>query len=508
MAQPIDRAEVFEVTVNALTTKEAARVEPTNFPPGEIEWVRIEIPDGVAGLAGVRIAATGRQIYPNNTGMWLVGNDEVIREDVYNWPNSGRFSVEAYNEDNFAHTFTITFGVRENEPLPSAPTAGAPPLALSPQGETQAPIETPTQSAPGEPGAPTSEPPTFQPPTGPGAEPPQPTPPPPVAPPPEGAAPPPPPEPGIPPPPPEGPTATEPPPPAEPPEPTFTTPTEPSTEGEEPSTEAGTTPAARAKPGARKAASKERTRVVVSHETRPAGGWLPAGARFSLKRTDQGQDFITNWRGRIIAPAAGHVVHVLRDKPYPSGFGPSYAVVHIDSGPFGGEDWYVGHCSSRVRVGQRFEQGATLAIADQGHVEGGGWVELGPAPGGYPGKMGGGARIAGLFRPLTVTHRRTVAERPPRRRPSEPRRRPSEAPRRRAPSHVPAGPRTGGTPYRRPAPGPSRTGGAAAPPPRRRPPAVRAPARASAPAPRVAPPPPPPPPPRRAEPAPRPRRRK
>jgi hypothetical protein len=125
--------------------------------------------------------------------------------------------------------------------------------------------------------------------------------------------------------------------------------------------------------------------------TYPAHGWLPEGAHFSLQRSDQGRDFVTNWQGIIQAPGDGVCTEVRADRPFPNGFGPRYAIVRMTSGSFAkgsapgappdftGE-WYIGHCTARVKVGDRFGFGHPLAVADQGkdfNATHGGWVELG-----------------------------------------------------------------------------------------------------------------------------------
>lgn len=121
----------------------------------------------------------------------------------------------------------------------------------------------------------------------------------------------------------------------------------------------------------------------------PAGGWLPAGAHFDLKWDDQGRDFATNWHGPIQAPGAGLCVAVPSDQPFPNGFGPAYPVVRIDTGPWAGHQYYLGHTSTRVQVGQKFAFGHVLSVADQGHDWAGttgGWCELGEwFPGQGPG---------------------------------------------------------------------------------------------------------------------------
>jgi hypothetical protein len=419
VGQAIDREEVYEVTVNALTAKGAPATTPTWFNPGTVVNVEIVIPAGVAGLAGIRISVAGTQIFPSNRGSWLVGDNEIILRDVYNWPNSGRIEVEGYNEDTHAHTFQVRYGIAENPLPPPAPATSQPPLAVSPTGEvvaqpgeateTPAAQEPPTQETPSTPALPVETP----------VE----TPAPPVSTetPPEAI---------------EPPSSPEPPPeaiaesPAEQPAPTETAPSfneeaPPASQAEAEVEEEGAqgTPGGTKAPGGpslkRKPASKTKTRTAVTKTSLPAGGWLPHGARFTIERQDQGQDFITDWQGPIIAPAAGTVVHVLSDKPFPAGFGPAYAVVHINTGPFGGKDWYIGHCTAAVKAGQKFAAGAVLAHADQGHVSGGGWCELGYAPNGYPGPMGDGTKFAGLFRTVVATTKTKVKTGPAKRKPGK-----------------------------------------------------------------------------------------
>lgn len=521
MADAIDRELVYEITVPALTTKAAPRVEPTNFNPGEVIEIELIIPPGVAGLAGIRIASNGVQLWPTNAGKWFVGDDEVIKRSVYNWPNSGRLEVEGYNEGVNAHTFTVRYGIRENPAIIPSAQAGTAPLTTSATGQLTG-LSAPETPASGI-GSPLSPEPSAGPapigspviPELPTAEPLPPTAPTP-----------------------ETPTLTPTPTPQEippvqespavgvelPPEPGVPTFTEESPTAEAPPGESEPAPRSGAPvTKGRKLAPKtgETTKTITEHETRPAGGWLPKGARYIHKRDDQGNDFITNWRGPIVAPGRGFVVHVLQDKPFPSGFGPSYAVVKIETGRFAGRDWYIGHCTAAVRNGQRFNEGATLAHADQGFREGGGWVELGAAPGGYPGPLGQAVKYDQLFAPITVTKTRTVKVKAPTRKAAKPKpkttaRKPSakRAPTtgKRSPTKAPAKAKTG--PARKAAPG--RPAPKAPPPRKAAPPPVAArppsppPARAPAPPP-PAPPPrkaaPPPPPPRRPAPKPPPKRK-
>lgn len=119
-----------------------------------------------------------------------------------------------------------------------------------------------------------------------------------------------------------------------------------------------------------------------------AGGFLPKGAVYKPGRLDQGHDFQTRPGGIIIAPGAGHVVSVLSD---PKGFGPRYPVVHFDTGPYAGEDIYIGHTLTSMRPGQPFRRGQKISVTGVrpiGNATVPGWAEIGFATGGKPGHFG------------------------------------------------------------------------------------------------------------------------
>ncbi len=131
-----------------------------------------------------------------------------------------------------------------------------------------------------------------------------------------------------------------------------------------------------------------------------AGGFLPNGASFTMGRHDQGRDIQTAPNTPIIAPGEGYVVAVKSD-PGGSGdhFGPAYPVVHFTSGPYAGQDVYIGHTVSALQPGQTFVAGQVLSrTQDSGPMNGGapsGWAEIGFAPGGTPGPDGQPAPFGG-----------------------------------------------------------------------------------------------------------------
>lgn len=131
-----------------------------------------------------------------------------------------------------------------------------------------------------------------------------------------------------------------------------------------------------------------------------AGGWVRPGEPFRMQRQDQGQDFEIPRYHSVIAPGRGYCIGYYYDRPFPNGFGSPYAVVHIDDGRFGGNDWYIGHCNEPIiRPEQRFSMNQPLARANNSLDAGWGWTELGHWSGG-PGPMGEGERWAHLFSPI------------------------------------------------------------------------------------------------------------
>lgn len=148
-----DREEVFTITVPAKTKSTAPAETQTRFHPGEVVEVEVLTPAGAAGLTGWRIASSKQQVIPNNTGTWIIGDNEVFKRETVNYPNSGDFQFIAYNEDIYNHTFQVRFSIRETQKLTEAPGSsegvtinGNGEVVLESSGEGE-----PTPTSPGSP---------------------------------------------------------------------------------------------------------------------------------------------------------------------------------------------------------------------------------------------------------------------------------------------------------------------------------------------------------------------
>jgi len=137
---------------------------------------------------------------------------------------------------------------------------------------------------------------------------------------------------------------------------------------------------------------------LVSAQAQPvapaAGSLVPAGAKLSWQRVDQGQDLQTDPGGPLLALGDGYVKQIASD---PGGFGPDYPVVHFTSGPLAGKDVYYGHTHTALAAGQQFKAGDVIShtgLSGVGNASVGGWAEIGFWP---PGSMDAGSQIAPLL---------------------------------------------------------------------------------------------------------------
>lgn len=123
-SRPASRIESFDVTVPAGTPKGAPIEVSTPWPAGELVGIEVAIPDGPNGLVGFRILLASSQAIPSTAGAWIVGNDDRLSWDTIGYPNSGAWSVLAYNTDLFDHTFHVRYEVSDFV-YTSSPAGGA-----------------------------------------------------------------------------------------------------------------------------------------------------------------------------------------------------------------------------------------------------------------------------------------------------------------------------------------------------------------------------------------------
>lgn len=139
-----ERLEWFDVTVAAGTLKSAPAETVLQFNPGEIERIDLTIPDGHAGLTGIRFNSAHQQIIPLTAGSYIIGNAREASWDFRGMPNNGNWSVSCYNTDIYSHTFHMAFLVNE-----LGGTGVAPPTLIAPVALGSALTPPPTAGLPG-----------------------------------------------------------------------------------------------------------------------------------------------------------------------------------------------------------------------------------------------------------------------------------------------------------------------------------------------------------------------
>lgn len=100
----------LSLTIPPGTSREDEAWTSVLVPPGTITQVRILIPWGVAGLAGVRITANEVQVYPSNMQAYYTGNDThiVINDRLHLTDDVTDIKVLGYNmDDSYDHTFYV-----------------------------------------------------------------------------------------------------------------------------------------------------------------------------------------------------------------------------------------------------------------------------------------------------------------------------------------------------------------------------------------------------------------
>jgi hypothetical protein len=112
----------FTVTVPAGVTQANPQVTLTQFRPAIVERITWRIPPGHAALTGFQISMRGVQVLPSVPGLFITGDDEQGAFEVQGQPDSGDWSVTAYNTGTVPHSFLVSFHVRTIRPQPSALT--------------------------------------------------------------------------------------------------------------------------------------------------------------------------------------------------------------------------------------------------------------------------------------------------------------------------------------------------------------------------------------------------
>lgn len=99
----------YTVTVPAGTLATAPIDQPMAFPPREVDALQIVVPPGPSGLVGFRVLVGGVPVIPYDSDDWVITSGENITWPLQSYPNSGAWSVQAYNTGTVDHAVYFRF---------------------------------------------------------------------------------------------------------------------------------------------------------------------------------------------------------------------------------------------------------------------------------------------------------------------------------------------------------------------------------------------------------------
>lgn len=101
----------FQVTTPANTPIATPLTTSLAMPVREVLHLRVRVPPGPRGNLGWSVGMAGVPVIPVNTGVWIVGDDEVLDWDLDSLPNSGAWQLFSYNLGKLPHTIYLTFSL-------------------------------------------------------------------------------------------------------------------------------------------------------------------------------------------------------------------------------------------------------------------------------------------------------------------------------------------------------------------------------------------------------------
>jgi hypothetical protein len=126
MTAPARELWTFDVTVPAGTAPGAPQTAALPLPVGTVTAIEVLVPDGCNGVVGFRLASSGQQIVPVNTGAWVIASGETLRWSFVRWIESGAWQQVAYNTGQFDHTLHVRAEIAD-PPAPPGPAVPATP---------------------------------------------------------------------------------------------------------------------------------------------------------------------------------------------------------------------------------------------------------------------------------------------------------------------------------------------------------------------------------------------
>ncbi|SRR6266700_6804288 len=118
------------VTVAAGTAAAAPQGNPWTLENGKLEYITVRVPDGHAGLTGIRFKWSSAVVVPVSGDLFIVANGEVVTVPWDGEIAADALTVETYNSDVWPHTFYLRAAVSDLAAppavsVPAVPAGGA-----------------------------------------------------------------------------------------------------------------------------------------------------------------------------------------------------------------------------------------------------------------------------------------------------------------------------------------------------------------------------------------------
>lgn len=107
-----DEIYAFTVNIPAGTQQASPLVTPTVLPGRIVDRIDYRLAPGALGAVAFQIGMRGVPVIPRNAGGFIVPGTASGSFDMTRLPDSGDWSVTAYNTGAFPHALTITYYVR------------------------------------------------------------------------------------------------------------------------------------------------------------------------------------------------------------------------------------------------------------------------------------------------------------------------------------------------------------------------------------------------------------
>lgn len=129
-----NRLYLLSVACPAGTLSSAPQSQRWDMEDAYLYRLTIVVPDGHAGLTGIRFRRSGAIVVPYTFDQFIVANDRVINFDYNGEIHSSGLVIETYNTDVFDHTFYLEATIGDTNPNPTqqvSATSAIPTAALS-----------------------------------------------------------------------------------------------------------------------------------------------------------------------------------------------------------------------------------------------------------------------------------------------------------------------------------------------------------------------------------------